>query len=111
MLQISMCSSQDTTGPQLEAEEQAESKVPTRAFKKYFSAGANSCRLIFVVIILLFSQVVTNSSDYFVTYWTQQELRRSQGEQVSYTTKEYLLIYTLLIIGVIMVCLNVKRGI
>lgn len=99
---MSLCSSQNVSvGP--EAEEQAESKVPIRAFKKYFSAGASWSRIVSVIIILIFSQVVTNCSDFFVNYWTQQEYKRSQGQEVAHSTISYLIMYTALIGAVILV--------
>lgn len=96
-------SSSELDGPEIEAEEQAASGVPVRAVKKYFSAGASCCSLFFVVFVLLLSQVVTSGSDYFVNYWTQQEFKRSHGQQVSYTKEEYLGMYTVLILGVVFV--------
>lgn len=54
--------------------------------------------------MLLFSQLVTSSSDYFVNYWTQQEDRRLHGVATVLTQYQCLYIYGGLILGVIAVC-------
>lgn len=61
-------------------------------------------RLSLTVVVLIFSQIVTNCSDYFVNYWTQQEHKRTLGEQMEYTTTTYLIVYASLIGMVIVVC-------
>lgn len=54
--------------------------------------------------MLLFSQVVTSGSDYFVNYWTQQEDRRVHNLPTPLTQFEYLYVYGALIAGVVTVC-------
>lgn len=96
-------SSQDGEDAEIEAEEQADGDLPLRAFRKYFSAGANWCALLFLVLVMIFSQCVTSGCDYFVNYWTQQEFRRASGEPVDFTKHDYLYIYAALILCVIFV--------
>lgn len=96
-------SSQDLNDGELAAEEQADGNLPFRACKKYFSAGANWCTLLFLILVMISSQCVTSGSDYFVNYWTQQEFRRASGEPVEMTKHDYLYIYAALILAVIFV--------
>lgn len=96
-------SSQDAEDAEIEAEEQADGGLPLQACKKYFTAGANCCTLLFLILVMIFSQCVTSGCDYFVNYWTQQEFRRASGEPVEFTKHDYLYIYAALILGVIFV--------
>lgn len=104
-LSSAVSSNPDVADQQIEAEEKADSKLPIRAIKKYFSAGANWMMLTFMVIFMLFSQFVCSVSDYFVSYWTQQEFKRINGEDVPYTKHDYLYMYAIIVIAVIFVCL------
>lgn len=88
---------------EIEAEEQADGNLPLRACKKYFSAGASWCALLFLILVMIFSQCVTSGCDYFVNYWTQQEFRRASGEPVELSKHDYLYIYAALILAVIFV--------
>lgn len=99
----SMASQEFEGADQLEAEEQVDGGVPWRACWKYFSAGSSMCGVIVMVFVALVSQIITNSTDYFVNYWTRQEFVRSHGETVPFTPYEYLGIYGALIVGVIVV--------
>lgn len=106
--------SQDLDDAEVEAEEQADDGLPVRAFKKYFTAGANCCALLFLLSVMIFSQCVTSGCDYFVNYWTQQEFRRANGEPVALTKHDYLYIYAALVLGVIFVSyfhLEHKKGV
>lgn len=99
----SIRSSQEFDHTQMDAEEQAEGSVPWNTFSKYFFAGTNCCGILVLVFVMLFSLCVTCATDYFVNYWTYQEYRRSNGEQVPLTELQYLAIYGVLIIGLIFV--------
>lgn len=61
-----------------------------------------------MLIVLITSQVVVSGADYFVTYWTRKEHDRGSNEHVEYTEMEYLIMYGVLIIGVIL--FTVWRG-
>lgn len=89
----------------MDFEEQNASGLPLRACRKYFLAGANCFSLLLVVFVLIFSQVITSGSDYFINYWTQQEYNRAHGIAVPYSSYDYLYMYTGLIITVVIVCL------
>lgn len=88
-------------------EEKSETRIPFyKVFWQYFRAGANVPALIFIVIFLLFSQLVTSGSDYFVTFWTNQEFLRLLGEKTLFTTTDGLYIYGFLILAVVAVTLS-----
>ena len=86
-------------------EEQAEGGIAWLVWKSYFTAGNNICFLIFTVLVLILSQVVTSGSDYFVTFWTHQEYLRLIKEATLFSTIDGLWLYGILIIGVIIVSL------
>lgn len=77
-----------------------------KVFYEYFKAGASSLVLFLLVIYLLFSQLVTSGSDFFVRYWTNQELSRLNNEKTLFDTIDGLLIYGILILAVIAVTLS-----
>jgi ATP-binding cassette subfamily C (CFTR/MRP) protein 4 len=77
-----------------------------KVFYEYFRAGASPLVLIAIVIYLLFSQAVTSGSDLFLTFWTNQELLRSQGDATAFETTDGLYIYGFLILAVIFVTLS-----
>ncbi|XP_034488877.1 multidrug resistance-associated protein 4-like [Drosophila innubila] len=83
------------------AEAQASGGVSGRVWYEYFRAGSTLLSFSFMVCIMLLSQVVCSSSDYFSNIWTQQEHLRSQGESTSFTTFECMYIYGGLIIAVV----------
>lgn len=88
-------------------EEKSEKRIPFYSVcYRYFRAGATNSILLFFIVFLLFSQVVTSGSDYFVTFWTKQELIRLQGAETYFTTNEGLWIYGILIIVVVAVTLS-----
>lgn len=95
--------SQEFDTQEIEAEEQVEGTMPLRAFSKYFFAGTNLCGLLIMILVTISSQCVTSGTDYFVNYWTLQEFKRVNGEDVSLTQYQYLFIYGALILGVIVV--------
>lgn len=88
-------------------EENSETRIPFyKVFWNYFKAGANLFILVTFVIFLLFSQLVTSGSDYFVTFWTNQEFIRLLGEPTIFSTTDGLIIYGFLIIAVVAVTLS-----
>lgn len=99
----SSMSSQDDVNEELEAEEQVDGNIPWRAIWKYFSAGTSGLGVAVMIFIALLSQFITNSTDYFVNYWTHKEFMRGNGEEVPLTQYEYLTIYGVFIVAVIVV--------
>ncbi|XP_060647521.1 ATP-binding cassette sub-family C member 4 [Drosophila nasuta] len=83
------------------AEAQASGGVSGRVWFEYFKAGSTLLSFSFMVLVMLLSQVVCSSSDYFSNIWTQQEDLRSRGEATSFTTYECMYIYGGLIIAVV----------
>lgn len=106
MSKSSMASEEFTSNEQLDAEEQVDGNIPWRAFWKYFSSGTSVLGVILMIFVALLSQVITNSTDYFVNYWTRQEFDRSHGAEMTTTQIEYLSIYGAFIVGVIVVSLH-----
>lgn len=88
-------------------EEKSETRIPFyKVFWQYFRAGASLSVLIFIVIFLIFSQLVTSGSDYFVTFWTDQEFIRLLGGETVFSTIDGLYIYGFLILAVVAVTLS-----
>lgn len=95
--------SMDVPAQPLDPEELIEDSLPIRACKRYLRAGSNIFGLVCVLCMLILSQIVISGNDYFVNWWTQQEHRRFRGEKVPFTKSEFLIMYGVLIIGVIIV--------
>ncbi|CRK99302.1 CLUMA_CG012571, isoform A [Clunio marinus] len=88
-------------------EEKTETKISFyKVFWLYFRAGANVSILFSILLFLIFSQVVTSGSDYFITFWTNQEFIRLMGHKTFFTTTEGLYIYGFLILAVVAVTLS-----
>ncbi|KAH8278513.1 hypothetical protein KR018_004323 [Drosophila ironensis] len=83
------------------AEAQASGGISPRVWYEYFHAGSTLISFSFMVFVMLMSQVVCSSSDFFANIWTQQEHQRSQGEATSFSTYECMYIYGALIIAVV----------
>ncbi|KAH8383276.1 hypothetical protein KR009_007659 [Drosophila setifemur] len=83
------------------AEAQASGGISPRVWYEYFHAGSTLISFSFMAFVMLMSQVVCSSSDFFANIWTQQEHQRSQGEVTSFTTFECMYIYGALIIAVV----------
>ncbi|XP_034486870.1 multidrug resistance-associated protein 4-like isoform X2 [Drosophila innubila] len=83
------------------AETQATGGISSRVWYEYFSAGSTLLSFSFMVCIMLLSQVVCSSSDYFANFWTQQEHLRFQGEPTRFSTYECMYIFGGLIVGVV----------
>ncbi|XP_043656868.1 ATP-binding cassette sub-family C member 4 [Drosophila teissieri] len=83
------------------AEAQASGGISPRVWYEYFHAGSTLLSFSFMVFVMVMSQVVCSSSDFFANIWTQQEHQRSQGEVTSFTTFECMYIYGALIIAVV----------
>lgn len=88
-------------------EEKTETRIPFhKVFSLYFRAGASVPVLVTIVIFIIFSQIVTSGSDYFVTFWTNQEFLRLLGEPTVFSTVDGLYIYGFLILAVVLVTLS-----
>ncbi|XP_017085489.2 ATP-binding cassette sub-family C member 4 [Drosophila eugracilis] len=83
------------------AEAQASGGISPRVWYEYFHAGSTLLSFSLMVFVMIMSQVVCSSSDFFANIWTQQEHQRSQGEATTYTTFECMYIYGALIIAVV----------
>ncbi|XP_054082256.1 ATP-binding cassette sub-family C member 4 [Zeugodacus cucurbitae] len=105
---LALSSEQDLSDDSGLAEDQAKGGVSGRVWWEYFRAGSSLCGLIFMVCVMLLSQVICSGSDYFVNIWTQQEYLRSLSRPTTFTTLECLYIYGALIIGVVL--MTVFRG-
>ncbi|CAO1377283.1 unnamed protein product, partial [Diamesa hyperborea] len=92
-------------GGQMVAEDQAQSTIGLGVWWSYFRSGGGIIFLIFVAVFLLFSQIVTSGSDYFVTFWTNQEYLRLLSRPTLFSTIDGLYIYGFLIVAVILVTL------
>lgn len=95
--------SQEFEDNQIEAEEQAQGSVPWKAFSKYFLAGTSGCGLLLLAFVMISSLCVTSGIDYYMTYWTFQEYRRKNGEEVPLSQMQYLAIHGALTVGLIFV--------
>lgn len=85
----------------------SETNIPfLQVFWQYFRAGASVAVLLGFVLFLIFSQVVTSGSDYFVTFWTNQEFLRLHGADTVFSTTDGLYIYGALILAVVAVTLS-----
>lgn len=88
-------------------ENRNEAKIRfAKVFVEYFRAGASIPALLCFMLFLVFSQVVTSGSDYFINIWTNQEFLRTQNEETFFTTNQGLYIYGTLIVAVVMVTLS-----
>ena len=91
----------------LRDEDRNEKKIKfAKVFIEYFRSGATMSVLLSVAIFLIFSQFVTSASDYFITFWTNQELLRINQMETMFSTKDGLYIYGFLILAVISVTLS-----
>ncbi|KAL7032928.1 hypothetical protein ACKWTF_007429 [Chironomus riparius] len=91
----------------LRDEDRNEKKIKfAKVFIEYFRAGATMSVLMSVAIFLIFSQFVTSASDYFITFWTNQELLRINQMETMFSTKDGLYIYGFLILAVVSVTLS-----
>ncbi|CAK1548541.1 unnamed protein product [Leptosia nina] len=66
--------------PEETAELMAKGRVPTSIYRKYFHAGGSWALLIFTVIFILITQVVTSAGDLWLTYWMNQVEARHARE-------------------------------
>lgn len=87
-------------------EDQHKSTIFWNIFYEYFRSGAKPSILIFMAIFLIFSQFCTSACDYFLKFFTNQELLRLHNEETLFTTEEALYIYLALIIAVVVVTLS-----
>lgn len=58
-------------------EESSKGKIKGSLFLKYLLAGGNCCFVFIVLFLYILTQVAASSVDYFVSYWTSVEEKRS----------------------------------
>lgn len=64
---------------QTNAEEMSKGKVKGNVTMNYLKCGGNMFKLLFMMFLFLLTQTIASVSDYWVSYWTQQEeIRRAQ---------------------------------
>lgn len=85
------------------AEEQAEGSISFKVWSSYFRSGTNIVVLMLMILVLVTSQVITSGSDFFVSFWTQQEYLRYLDLPTRFSTFDCLYIYAGFIVGVIIV--------
>jgi len=84
-------------------EEQGTGNISFNVFKSYYLAGGNIISLLLLLIVLIASQITISGSDYFVSYWTQQEFLRINNQETRFSVNESLYIYGFLICLVVLV--------
>nr|XP_046485751.1 ATP-binding cassette sub-family C member 4-like isoform X2 [Neodiprion pinetum] len=62
----------------IDGEEIATGSMSTKVYSSYFLSGGNICSLIILMITIVIGQLSANASDYWVTYWTNQNTRRAE---------------------------------
>ncbi|XP_046622338.1 ATP-binding cassette sub-family C member 4-like [Neodiprion virginianus] len=67
----------------VDEEEIVTGRMTSEVYKRYFLAGGNPCSLIFITATIIIAQVTANTSDYWLTYWTNQDSLRSVGNNTS----------------------------
>ncbi|XP_017848791.2 multidrug resistance-associated protein 4-like [Drosophila busckii] len=83
------------------AEQQATGGISSHVWVEYFQAGGTLFSFGCMAVVMLLSQVVCSSSDYFANTWTQQEQLRSQGKATRLSTYACMYIFGVLTIGVV----------
>ncbi|CAH4030805.1 unnamed protein product [Pieris brassicae] len=63
---------QENEEPEETAELMEKGRVPSSIYRKYFHAGGSWCLLIFTVIFILITQIVTSAGDLWLTHWMNQ---------------------------------------
>jgi ABC-type multidrug transport system fused ATPase/permease subunit len=62
---------------QTNQEEISKGKVKGNLTLNYLKSGGNYCKLSFAMFLFVLTQVIASASDYWIGFWTQQEMRRS----------------------------------
>ncbi|KAJ9598064.1 hypothetical protein L9F63_026831, partial [Diploptera punctata] len=82
--------------------------ISWRTYKSYFYSGGHICFLFMTAFALLFAQISTSAADYWVSFWTTEEGRRSElqhqknngtivVDDTLFNTQDSLIIYGVLI--------------
>ncbi|XP_046746877.1 ATP-binding cassette subfamily C member 4-like [Diprion similis] len=61
----------------VEDEEVATGTMSTKVYTGYFLSGGNVCSLILLTLTIISGQLSANLSDFWVTYWTNQNTKRA----------------------------------
>lgn len=59
-------------------EEKYNEKQGSWVYKEYFTSGANACTLTLLALVLILAQFLTNSADYWLSYWTSKETEKQK---------------------------------
>ncbi|XP_035718149.1 multidrug resistance-associated protein 4-like isoform X2 [Vespa mandarinia] len=62
--------------------------IPWKLYVKYFRYGGSWLTLIIFVIISIVTQIITNATDYWVSYWTNLEVIRSSKNKTLIMNKQ-----------------------
>ncbi|XP_046746878.1 ATP-binding cassette sub-family C member 4-like isoform X1 [Diprion similis] len=69
-------------------EEVETGQLSNQVYWSYFLAGGNICSLILIALGFVIAQVAASGTDYWVTYWTNQEARRIKLKSANYDTND-----------------------
>ncbi|XP_068991531.1 ATP-binding cassette sub-family C member 4-like [Neodiprion pinetum] len=69
--------STETSSLDVKQEEVATGEMSNHVYKSYITAGGNMCTLITAAAAFVITQVSTNASEYWITYWTNQNAHRA----------------------------------
>ncbi|XP_046622340.1 ATP-binding cassette subfamily C member 4-like [Neodiprion virginianus] len=58
-------------------EEMATGEMSNKVYWGYFKAGGNTCFLAFLLLVFIAAQLSSSGTDYWVTYWTNQEILKA----------------------------------
>ncbi|XP_069685044.1 ATP-binding cassette sub-family C member 4-like isoform X2 [Periplaneta americana] len=78
----------DDADEELSQETRGFGSLGWRTYWQYFKNGGNICYLIFTLCMLIIAQLSTSSADYWVTFWTNEEVVRKANRE---TMNEWIL--------------------
>ncbi|XP_046746906.1 ATP-binding cassette sub-family C member 4-like [Diprion similis] len=67
----------------VEEEEIATGRITSKVYKRYFLAGSNLCSLMLIIATIIIGQVTTNTTDYWLIYWTNQDSLKGVADNAS----------------------------
>ncbi|XP_046744998.1 ATP-binding cassette sub-family C member 4-like [Diprion similis] len=78
--------SDETSSLDVKQEEIATGKMSNQVYKSYFSAAGNVCTIIIAIAAFIIAQALGSGSDYWITYWTNQNAQRATLKLVNEST-------------------------